>query len=63
MAAGKKPVTEFKIDDLGTDFTPKTQVTAVKGYVMNRKNIILSEGEAADKVKELAAALRKEGVL
>lgn len=63
MAAGKKPVTEFKSSDLGIDFTPKTNVTAVKGYVMNRKNIILREGEAADKVKELVAALRKEGVL
>jgi electron transfer flavoprotein beta subunit len=63
MATGKKPVTEFKASDLGIDFTPKTNVTAVKGYVMNRKKIILSEGEAADKVKELAAALRKEGVL
>lgn len=63
MAAGKKPVTEFKAADLGIDFTPRTKVTDVKGYAMNRKNIILSEGEAADKVKELAAALRKECVL
>lgn len=63
LAAGKKPVTEFKSSDLEIDFTPKAKVTAVKGYAMNRKNIILREGEAADKVKELAAALRKEGVL
>ena len=63
MAAGKKPVTEFKAEDLDIDFTPKTEVIENKGYVMNRKNIILNEGEAADKVKELAAALRREGVL
>lgn len=63
MAAGKKPVTEFKGEDLGIDLTPKTKVSDVKGYVMNRKNIIFSEGDAAEKVKELAAALRKEGVL
>jgi electron transfer flavoprotein beta subunit len=63
MAAGKKPVTEFKATDLGIDFTPKNQVTTVKGYVMNRKNIIFREGSAADQVKALAAALRKECVL
>ncbi len=63
LAAGKKPVTEIKAEELGIDFSPKTDVTEIKGYLMNRKNIILSEGEAADKVKELAAYLRKEGVL
>lgn len=63
MAAGKKPVTEYSPADLGIEIAPKNQVTAVKGYVMNRKNIIFREGAAADQVKELAAALRKEGVL
>ena len=63
MAAGKKPVTEFQIQDLGIDLVPKAQTTALRGYAMDRRNIILSEGEAADKVKELLAALRKEGVL
>jgi len=63
MAAGKKPVTEFTATDLGIDFKPKNQVTAVKGYVMNRKNIIFNEGSTADQVKALAAALRKECVL
>lgn len=63
MAAGKKPVTEYKAADLGIDFTPKNQVTAVKGYVMNRKNIIFNEGSTADRIKALAGALRKECVL
>lgn len=63
MAAGKKKVTEFKASDLRMDFTPKSRVVAVKGYVMERKNIILCEGNAEDKVKELAAVLRREGVL
>ncbi len=63
MAAGKKPVTEYKAADLGIDFKPKNQVIAIKGYAMDRKNIIFNDGETADKVKELAAALRKEGVL
>lgn len=63
MAAGKKPVTEYSAADLDIDFTPRTQIKAVQGYVMNRKNIIFNTGEAADQVKELAAALRKECVL
>ncbi len=63
LSAGKKPVTEFKAGDLGVDFAPKTTVSALKAYAMNRKSVIFSEGEIADKVKELTAALRKEGVL
>lgn len=62
MEAGKKPMHEIKGSDLGIDYKPLTQVRATKGFVMNRKNILL-EGAAADQVKELAAALRKEGVL
>lgn len=63
MAAGKKPVIEFKGADLGIDFTPKSETTAVKGYVMCRKNVIFADGSAPEKVKALAAALKKEGVL
>lgn len=63
LAASKKPVTEHKAADMEVDLTPKTNVTEFKGYIMNRKNIILGEGENADKVQALAAALRKEGIL
>lgn len=63
MAAGKKPLTEYSAADLGIDFKPRNQVVAVKGYVMNRKNIIFDAGDSVSRVKELAAALRKEGVL
>lgn len=63
LAAGKKPVHEVKFEDLGLDLAPKTEVAAVKGFMMNRKNIILSEGDAAEKVAQLADFLRKEGVL
>lgn len=63
MAAGKKPVTEYGAADLKIDFIPRSKVTSVKGYVMNRKNILFTEGSAEDQVKELATALRKEGVL
>lgn len=62
MAANKKPVIEFQTEDLDIDFTSPREVSEVKAYVMDRKNIIL-EGEAAEKVEKLAAALRKEGVL
>ncbi len=63
MEAGKKPMHEIKGADLGIEFKPQTQIRAIKGFVMNRKNIILKDGATADQVKELAVALRKEGVL
>lgn len=63
LAAGKKTVTEFKASELGTDLNPRSTVSEVKGYVMNRKNIIFNEGDLAEQVRALAAALRKEGVL
>lgn len=62
LAAGKKPVTEFKLSDLGVTTNPKSKVTALKGYAMNRKNIILG-GSSDEKVSQLIGALRKEGVL
>jgi len=63
MAASKKPVTEWRAADLITDATPLSWVTSVKGYETNRKNIVFAEGDAAERVKQLVAALRKEGVL
>ena len=64
LAAAKKPVTEFTAVALGiTALAAKNKVTDVKAYVMARKNIVFTEGDAAQKVKELAASLRKEGVL
>lgn len=63
IAASKKPITEFKTGDLGIDLTPKTAVSELRGYAMNRKNIIFKEGGASERVELLAAALRKEGVL
>ena len=63
LAAGKKPVTELKAQDLGVDLTPKSRVTEIKGYMMDRKNIIFNEGETAERVNNLVAALRKEGVV
>jgi len=48
----EKPVIEFKAHDLEIDFTPKTEGTEIKGYVMDRKNIIVKEGKTDDKVKD-----------
>lgn len=63
LAAGKKPVTEFKIAELGIDLSSQSKVLEVKGYAMNRKKIIFKNGEAAGRIKELLSALKKEGVL
>lgn len=63
LAAGKKPVIEFDAAGLGIDLTPKNLVKETKGYVMDRRNIILSDGDTAAKVQALVSYLRKEGVL
>jgi electron transfer flavoprotein beta subunit len=65
LAAGKKPSEEVKIADLGLSpqaLTPKVVRSSVKGFVMNRKNVIYKEGDAAAKVTQLVASLEKEGV-
>lgn len=63
LAAGKKPVKELEAEDIDADFAPKSKASALKGYVMNRKNIILKDGEAAEKVNELVNYLKKEGII
>jgi len=66
LDAGKKPVQEFKLEDIGltaAELTSKTEVADFKGYVMSRKNIIIAGDSMADKVRELAANLRKEGII
>ncbi|MDT8902587.1 electron transfer flavoprotein subunit beta/FixA family protein [Anaeroselena agilis] len=65
LAAAKKPSEEIKIADLGltpAQLTPKTVSMTVKGFVMNRKNILFKEPAQADNVAKLVAALAKEGV-
>lgn len=66
LAAAKKPQIEMRLADLAlapTELTTKTQVKEIRGYVMNRKNILCAGGTAADKVSKLVEALIKEGVL
>ncbi|HWR05743.1 electron transfer flavoprotein beta subunit/FixA family protein [Sporomusa sp.] len=64
IAAAKKTVTEFTGDELGiAGLQPKTRILATQAYTMERKNIVFSEGDGPNKVKELVAYLKKEGVL
>lgn len=63
MKAAKLPVTEFKDDDLNINFRPAAKVKAVKGYFMQRKNLVFQDGTAQEKVSKLVAELRREGVL
>jgi len=65
LTASKKPVTEWKVDDLEVkqeELKPKNIVKSIKGYVMNRKKKIL-QGTPEEQVAMLIAYLAKEGVL
>jgi electron transfer flavoprotein beta subunit len=65
LAAAKKPSEELKLADLGLapgQLTPKTVSLSVKGFVMNRKNVLFKEADQAANVAKLAAALAREGV-
>lgn len=63
MGASKKKTEEVKAEELGVEFTSNSAVTGIIGYAMDRKNIVQKDGDVADMVKELAVALKKEGVL
>lgn len=65
LGAAKKPVTEWRANDLGLDsakLEPKVKVTSLKGYAMSRKNVILKD-DPANSITKLVASLAKEGVL
>jgi electron transfer flavoprotein beta subunit len=65
MAAAKKPSEELKVAGLeltGEELEAKTVSLSVKGYVMNRKNIVFKEANQADNVAKLVASLAQEGV-
>ncbi len=63
MAAGKKPITEYKAEELGINLVAKRKVLEVKAYAQERKNIIVEGDAPKAKVAELVSTLRKEGVL
>lgn len=65
MKAGKKPVMEWGLDDLGLasdDLAAQKQILSNLAEEQDRKNIIL-EGDIVDQAGELINALTKEGVL
>lgn len=65
LGASKKPNEEIKIADLGLkpeDMKPKAARKSVKGFVMQRKNVIFKESSAADSVAKLKASLASEGL-
>jgi len=65
LGAAKKPNEEIKIADLGLkpqELQPKAVRKSVKGFVMQRKNIIYKESSAADNVAKLKASLVAEGL-
>ncbi|GFN23552.1 electron transfer flavoprotein subunit beta/FixA family protein [Thermanaeromonas sp. C210] len=66
LAAGKKPTTEFTPEGLGLkgeDMAGRVAVVGTKGYVMNRKNVVIKDGDATAKVQQLITCLQKEGVI
>ncbi|NLI94113.1 MAG: electron transfer flavoprotein beta subunit/FixA family protein [Peptococcaceae bacterium] len=66
LAAAKKPSEEIKIDALGlsdAELLPKVTKVSVKGFVMNRKNIVFKDANQKDNVSKLVASLAKEGLL
>jgi electron transfer flavoprotein beta subunit len=65
LGASKKPNEEIKIADLNLKpekLLPKAVCKSVKGFVMQRKNIIYKESAAADNVAKLKASLTSEGL-
>lgn len=66
LGASKKPNEEIKIADLGLkpeDLVPKATRSTVKGFVMQRKNVMFKESSAADNVAKLKAGLASEGLI
>jgi electron transfer flavoprotein beta subunit len=65
LGAAKKPNEEIKLADLGLkpeELQPKAVRRSVKGFVMQRKNVIYKESSAADNVAKLKSNLAAEGL-
>jgi electron transfer flavoprotein beta subunit len=63
MEGGRKPSTELSCSELGLDLEPRRHDVNTRGFIMSRRNIILKDLEAQEAATQLAAALRKDGVL
>jgi len=65
LGASKKPNEELPLGSLGlsaADLTPRAARRNAKGFLMNRKNIIYKESDAAANVAKLMASLAAEGL-
>lgn len=66
IAAGRKPVEQIPVADLGLSdhaLAPRTTVTALRGYVAERRRVLLDEGDDGDKVAALVSGLAEAGAL
>jgi len=62
LAAKKKPATQWTLADLNVAACTAVEVDELRGFVMERKNVML-EGSASEAATELVDALKKEGIL
>jgi electron transfer flavoprotein beta subunit len=65
LGAAKKPSEELPIASLGLtpdELQPKAVRKSPKGFLMNRKNVVFKESDAAANVAKLVAALAAEGL-
>jgi len=65
LGAAKKPSEEIPLASLGLgagDLTPRAVRKSPKGFLMNRKNVIFKETDAAANVAKLVASLASEGL-
>lgn len=61
LAAGKKPVQEYALGDLGVEVTPSGAISQT-GFTAQRKGVRI-EGDAAEMAAKLKEALVKDGVI
>jgi electron transfer flavoprotein beta subunit len=65
LGAAKKPSEELALDSLGLDsddLRPRAVRRSAKGFLMNRKNVLFKESDAAANVAQLVASLAAEGL-
>jgi len=65
LGAAKKPSEEIPLDSLGLaagELTPRAVRKSPKGFLMNRKNVVFKESDAAANVAQLVASLATEGL-
>ena len=65
LGAAKKPSEEIPLASLGlaaADLQPRAVRQVPKGFLMNRKNVIYKESDAAANVAKLVASLAAEGL-